>query len=60
MFDSPQVFDDVTQCQCYDYCIIQAIVDDKYRDTLQKVVESISLATYFEKNATNLVERFRQ
>lgn len=60
MFDSPQVFENIIDSPIDEYCIIQAIVDDKYRDTLQRVAESISLATYFETNATKLMERFRK
>lgn len=60
MFDDMNVFEYVIEQPMPEaYCIIQAICDEKYRDTLQKVVENISLTTYIETRQEKLYERFK-
>lgn len=55
MFDSNDVFQNVFMSMsggCY--TIIQCCTDDKYRDTLQKVCECVSLETYHERILNNI------
>lgn len=51
MFDDYKVFEDVVENRInvpQRYTIIQWVSDESYRKTLQKVCESISLATHIQ------------
>lgn len=54
MFDSDDVFQKVFVPMSGCFTIIQCCTDDKYRDTLQKVCECVSLETYYEKMLNNI------
>lgn len=56
MFDSNDVFQKVfiPQERSSCYTIIQCCTDERYRDTLQKVCECISLETYHERMLNNI------
>ena len=56
MFDSDDVFQKVFIPQGLSSCvtIIQCCSDGKYRDTLQKVCECVSLETYHERMLNNI------
>jgi len=56
MFDSDDVFQKVFEPQELSNCftIIQCCTDEKYRDTLQKVCECVSLETYHERILNNI------
>lgn len=58
MYDSEQIHNDIMCNTCNDFCIIQAIVDERNRTLFKKVVESASLAMYYERHALKLCERF--
>ena len=58
MFDTQQMYDEFFENSRNNYCIIQAVVDERNRKLLQKIVESSSLVLHFETSIQKLCERF--
>ena len=58
MFDTPQMYNDILEYSPNNYCIIQAVVDERNRKLLQKIAEGSSLAMYIETSMQKLHNMF--
>jgi hypothetical protein len=56
MFDSVDLLEDVLENDSHRHCVIQCVVDNKYREDLQRVCELASLGNYILRQASYVEE----